>query len=44
MIDALCSTRIDFLKRLPTWKTFGRGWQTRVTEVERQATKMANTA
>ncbi len=44
MIDALCSTRIDFLKRLPTWKTYGRGWQIRVTEVERQATKMANTA
>jgi len=44
MVDALCSARLDFLKRLPTWNTFGRGWQTRVTEVDRQAAKMANTA
>jgi lysozyme family protein len=44
MIDALCSTRLDFLKRLPTWKTFGRGWGRRVAEVELQATKMSNTA
>jgi lysozyme family protein len=44
MIDALCSTRLDFLKRLPRWKTYGRGWSRRVAEVELQATKMANTA
>ena len=44
MIDALCSTRLDFLKRLPRWKTYGRGWGRRVAEVELQATKMANTA
>ncbi|RUZ48915.1 glycosyl hydrolase 108 family protein, partial [Mesorhizobium sp. M7A.F.Ca.US.003.02.1.1] len=29
-IDALCDARLAFLKRLPTWATFGRGWSDRV--------------
>jgi len=44
MVNALCSDRIDFLKRLPTWKTFGNGWQSRVEMVEIQATKMVQNA
>jgi lysozyme family protein len=41
MINALCDDRLDFLKRLPTWKTFGKGWDRRVKEVGLQSNKMA---
>ncbi len=30
VIDALCDARLAFLRRLPTWPTFGRGWSERV--------------
>lgn len=40
MIDALCMDRLEFLKRLPTWQTFGKGWSIRVATVERQANEM----
>ncbi|RVA90042.1 hypothetical protein EN925_15845, partial [Mesorhizobium sp. M7A.F.Ca.US.006.04.2.1] len=36
-IDALCDARLAFLKRLPTWATFGRGWSDRVRSVRVQA-------
>lgn len=36
----LCDQRLAWLKRLKTWPTFGRGWQRRVTEVERDALAM----
>jgi lysozyme family protein len=29
--------RLDFLKSLPTWETFGKGWSKRVSEVELKA-------
>lgn len=44
IINALCDMRLDFLKRLPTWKTFGRGWRRRVSEVEEKATSMVKVA
>lgn len=40
-IKALCAARLAFLKRLPTWPTFGRGWEGRVNAVQRDALKMA---
>lgn len=40
-VDALCDMRLDFLKRLPTWETFGKGWGRRVSEVEEKAKDMA---
>ena len=40
-VDALCDMRLDFLKRLPTWDTFGKGWGRRVEEVKAKATDMA---
>jgi lysozyme family protein len=43
-VDALCDMRLDFLKRLPTWDTFGKGWGRRVEEVEAKATEMAKDA
>lgn len=39
--DALCDMRLDFLKRLPTFETFGNGWSRRVAEVKSKATSMA---
>lgn len=33
LIVKLCDDRLAWLKRLPTWKTFGRGWTTRVNGV-----------
>jgi lysozyme family protein len=36
-IDALCDARLAFLKRLPTWATFGRGWSDRVRSVRRRS-------
>ncbi|TGQ69858.1 hypothetical protein EN829_013200 [Mesorhizobium sp. M00.F.Ca.ET.186.01.1.1] len=36
-IDNLCDARLAFLKRLPTWPNFGRGWSARVQSVRSQA-------
>jgi lysozyme family protein len=41
IIDALCDARLAFLKRLPTWVTFGRGWSDRVRSVRVQALLMS---
>ena len=40
-VDALCDMRLDFLQRLPTWDTFGKGWGRRVEEVKAKASAMA---
>ena len=40
-VDALCDMRLDFLKRLPTFETFGKGWSCRVAEVKDKASGMA---
>lgn len=40
MIDALCMERLEFVKRLPGWPTFGKGWAIRISKVEQQATAM----
>jgi hypothetical protein len=42
MVDALCDTRLDFLQRLPTWGTFGKGWGRRVEEVKSIGLKLAD--
>jgi lysozyme family protein len=40
-VQALCDMRLDFLKRLPTFETFGKGWSRRVAEVRAKASDMA---
>jgi lysozyme family protein len=40
-VQALCDMRLDFLKRLPTFETFGKGWSRRVAEVKAKASDMA---
>lgn len=44
VIDQLCDARLAFLKRLPTWATFGRGWSDRVKSVRAQALLMSGPA
>jgi lysozyme family protein len=41
MVNALCDMRLAFLKRLPTFDTFGKGWSRRVAEVKDKASGMA---
>lgn len=40
-IDAFCDMRLDFLKGLSTFDTFGKGWTARVSDVKAKATEMA---
>lgn len=40
-VDVLCDMRLDFLQKLPTWDTFGKGWARRVEEVKTKASAMA---
>jgi lysozyme family protein len=40
LIEAYCFVRLEFLKALKTWPTFGKGWERRVNEVEAEALKM----
>jgi lysozyme family protein len=36
--------RLDFLKKLPTFETFGKGWSGRVADVKAKALLMAKEA
>jgi len=40
-VDAICDMRLDFLQRLPTWNTFGKGWGRRIEEVKSIGLQMA---
>lgn len=41
VVDVLCDMRLEFLQRLSTFGTFGKGWSRRVAEVKEKATSMA---
>lgn len=41
VVDAICGIRVDFLRSLPTFEVFGKGWMRRVAEVEEVAKGMA---
>jgi len=41
LIEDYSQRRLDFLKSLPTWATFGKGWGKRVSEVEMEAKTFA---
>lgn len=43
VVDALCDARLAFLKKLPTWPRFGRGWSDRVKSVRAQSLLMSST-
>lgn len=40
VIDRLCDDRMDFLRSLKTWPTFGKGWTRRVSGVRAEALRM----
>lgn len=40
LVDTYCAIRLAFLKELPTWDVFGRGWDKRVAEVKQTAGTM----
>jgi lysozyme family protein len=40
LIDALCAKRMEHLRSLPHFRTFGAGWTRRVNEVREYALKM----
>lgn len=42
--ESVCDMRLKFLKSLPTFETFGRGWTDRVGRVKAKAESMANEA
>ena len=42
--DAICDMRLEFLKKLPTFDTFGKGWSRRVADVKAKAISMADDA
>lgn len=44
VVTKIMSDRLTFLRRLSTWKTFGKGWLSRVQSVEREALAMVGTA
>ena len=37
VITLLCDRRVEFLRRLPTWADFGKGWSARVASVRAAA-------
>jgi len=39
-VEVLCDMRLNFLKRLTTFDTFGKGWSARVAEVKVKASSM----
>lgn len=41
LVNELCAERLKFLKGLATFRTFGRGWTKRVTDVQARAAEMA---
>jgi lysozyme family protein len=42
VINEICDERLAFLQSLSTWKTFGRGWSTRVKDVRAASLAMAS--
>lgn len=40
LVEGYNATRLAFLKDLPTWNTFGKGWDRRVAEVKYDAATM----
>lgn len=41
IVHSICDNRLNFLKSLDNWATFGRGWQKRVDDLRKVASVMA---
>lgn len=47
LVNGLCDARLAFMKRIrggSLWKTFGRGWSARVSDVRKLSVKLSRTA
>jgi lysozyme family protein len=44
LVNSICAERLAFLKALPTWRTFGKGWSARVAEVRATSLRLAAAA
>jgi hypothetical protein len=44
IVEKYQQTRLEFLRSLSTWNTFGKGWGRRVQEVQVTAAKMTESA
>jgi lysozyme family protein len=42
VVDEICNMRMEFLKGLGTFETFGKGWSSRVAEVKEKAMSMTS--
>lgn len=42
LVQQYNDARLAWLRRLPTWKTFGKGWENRVNAVRKVASEMAS--
>jgi lysozyme family protein len=42
--ETICEMRMDFLKRLSTFETFGKGWSQRVADVSAKSAEMVQSA
>ena len=43
-IKALCDDRLAFVKRLKTWRVFGKGWSRRIKGIKKAALKLAKSS
>jgi lysozyme family protein len=43
-IDRMCDDRLNFLKGLPSWRIYGKGWGTRVAKVRKDSHQMVREA
>jgi lysozyme family protein len=41
LVNDYCAFRLSYLKELPTWNTFGKGWERRVKEVNEKGLSMS---
>jgi len=41
LINDYCAHRLNYLKALPTWGTFGKGWERRVKEVNQKGLELS---
>jgi len=41
LINDYCNHRLEYLKALPTWGTFGKGWERRVKEVNQKGLELS---
>ena len=44
LVEQFCEERLQFMQSLSTWPTFGRGWQSRVGEVQAAAQAMVHSS